>query len=89
MHGGARGPAVFVRYVEAVGADDREACGKRIPQSRLRRVQHPLGKGAVETGDADCHGQFANWPRNDRAFARGVVQVRAAGYSHPALHFDL
>ena len=38
MHGGARGPAVFVRYVGAVGADDREACGKRIPQSRLRRA---------------------------------------------------
>ena len=27
--------------------------------------QPPLGKGAVGTGGTDCHGQFANWPRND------------------------
>ena len=32
--------------------------------------QPPLGKGAVGTGDADCHSQFANWPRNDMVFAR-------------------
>ena len=33
--------------------------GKRIPQSRLRRVQPPLGKGAEGTGEADCHGRGA------------------------------
>ena len=27
--------------------------------------QPSLGKGAEGTGDADCHGQFANRPRND------------------------
>ena len=32
--------------------------------------QPPLGKGAKGTGDADCHSQFANWPRNDMVFAR-------------------
>ena len=32
--------------------------------------QPPLGKGAKEAGDADCHSQFANWPRNDMFFAR-------------------
>ena len=30
------------------------------------------------TGDADCHGQFANWPRNDREFYMGGVQFRRA-----------
>ena len=28
-------------------------------------------QGAVGTGDADCHDQFANWSRNDMAFYRG------------------
>ena len=23
----------------------------------------------MRTGEADCHDQFANWPRNDRGFA--------------------
>ena len=32
--------------------------------------QPPLGKGAEGTGDADCHSQFANWPRNDKVFCK-------------------
>ena len=32
-------------------------------------------QGAKGTGDADCHGQFANWPRNDRF----LQEVRWAG----------
>ena len=46
-------------------------CGAvRNPPVTALPCQPPLGKGAEGTGDADCHGQFANWPRNDRFFAR-------------------
>ena len=32
----------------------------------------------MRTGEADCHDQFANWPRNDMVFARGVGHGRRA-----------
>ena len=38
-------------------------------------VPVPFRQGAKGTGDADCHGQFANWPRNDRF----LQEVRWAG----------
>ena len=28
----------------------------------------PFRQGAEGTGGTDCHGQFENWPRNDRGF---------------------
>ena len=33
-------------------------------------VPAPFRQGGEGTGDADCHGQFANWPRNDSVFVR-------------------
>ena len=39
---------------------------EKNPPVTASPCQPPLGKGAKGTGDADCHGQFANWPRNDR-----------------------
>ena len=48
-------------------------CGAvRNPPVTALPCQPPLGKGAEETGDADCHSQFANWPRND-TFSRSAV----------------
>ena len=35
--------------------------------------QGPLGKRVMGEEGTDCHDQFANWSRNDRFFARGVV----------------
>ena len=32
--------------------------------------QPPLGKGALGTGDADCHSQCAHWLRNDIVFCK-------------------
>ena len=51
--------------------------------------QGPLGKRVMGEEGTDCHDQFANWSRNDRFFARGVVQVRAAGWGHPGLRREL
>ena len=85
MHGGARGPAVFVRYVGAVGGGRPRGVREKNPPVTASSCQPPLGKGAEGTGDADCHSQFANWPRNDRVFARGAVQVRAGGQGRPPL----
>ena len=50
----------------------RAGAGKN-PAVTALSCQPPLGKGAKGTGEADCHDQFANWSRNDRLFARGVV----------------
>ena len=52
------------------GLRDNTGCGKRILRSALLTAS--LGKGAKGTGDADCHGQCAHWPRNDR-FCKGAV----------------
>ncbi len=38
--------------------------GKKPPVT-ASPCQPPLGKGAMGTGEADCHSQFANWSRND------------------------
>ena len=54
-------------------------CGVRIPQLRLRPVQPPLGKGAMGTGDADCHDQFANWSRNDTFSRSACVSLWCVG----------
>ena len=70
MCGGARGPAVFARRMRCGGGRPRGVREKNPPVT-VSPCQPPLGKGAVETGDADCHGQFANWPRNDREFYMG------------------
>ena len=51
-------------------------CGKRIPQSRLRRARPALGKGAEGTGVRIATGAVR--PRNDIAFARGTVWNRRA-----------
>ena len=53
-----------------------KGCGvKRNPPVTASPCQPPLGKGAMRTGDTDCHDQFANWSRNDRA----LQEVRCAG----------
>ena len=39
-------------------------CGRRIPQSRLRRA--PFRQGGRGDGGTDCHSQCAHWLRNDR-----------------------
>ena len=44
---------------------------KKNPPVTASPCQPPLGKGGKGTGDADCHGQFANWPRNDSFFYKG------------------
>ena len=38
-------------------------------------VPAPFRQGTEGTGEADCHDQFANWSRNDRA----LQEVRCAG----------
>ena len=41
-------------------------CGEvRNPPVTASPCQPPLGKGAEETGNADCHSQCAHWLRND------------------------
>ena len=42
--------------------------GMRVRWGRpfRRFAPPPLAQGRLETGDADCHSQFENWPRNDR-----------------------
>ena len=37
----------------------------------------PLTQGALGTGDTDCHGQCAHWPRNDTS-----QEVRGSGGAH-------
>ena len=39
--------------------------GERNPPVTAAPCQPPLGKGALRTGDADCHSQCAHWLRND------------------------
>ena len=51
------------------------------------RRQTTVGKGAEGTGDADCHGQFANWLCND-TFSRsavGFLVVRRGGALLPTV----
>ena len=51
---------------------------KKNPPVTAAPCQPPLGKGALGTGDADCHSQCAHWLRNDRVFTRGAVQNQRA-----------
>ena len=60
----------------------RAGAGKN-PAVTALPCQGPLGKRVMGEEETDCHDQFANWSRNDRLFARGVVQVRAAGWGAP------
>ena len=78
MHGGARGPAVFVRYVGAVGGGRPRGVREKNSPVMTSPCQPPLGKGAMGTGDADCHSRCAHRPRNDREFYMGAVQFRRA-----------
>ena len=66
----------------------RAGAGKN-PAVTALPCQGPLGKRVMGEEGTDCHDQFANWSRNDRFFARGVVQVRAAGWGHPGLRREL
>ena len=45
--------------------------GERNPPVTALPCQPPLGKGALGTGDADCHSQCAHWLRNDTIFYKG------------------
>ena len=56
--------------------------GKNPPVTALP-CQPPLGKGALGTGDADCHSQCAHWLRNDREFYMGCGGRRADRGVHP------
>ena len=49
--------------------------------------QPPLGKGALRTGDADCHSRCAHRLRNDRVFTRGAVCGGTHGSRPIAEHF--
>ena len=50
----------------------RAGVGKN-PAVTALPCQGPLGKRVMGEEGTDCHDQFANWSRNDRFFARGVV----------------
>ena len=64
------------------------ACGgagaeKNPPVTASPSPWPPLGKGAKGTGDADCHGQFANWPRNDTLYEMRYESGRATARVAP------
>ena len=57
----------------------------RNPPVTAAPCQPPLGKGDEGTGDADCHGQFENWPRNDRGFCKECgtgIQKQVSRFTH-------
>ena len=56
---------------------------EKNPPVTASPCQPPLGKGAKETGDADCHGQFANWPRNDTLYEMRYESGRATARVAP------
>ena len=72
----------------------RAGAGKN-PAVTALPCQDPLGNGAMGEEGTDCHDQFANWSRNDRFFARGVVGRATArvapteGWGHPGLRREL
>ena len=66
-----RGLRVFCAFVR-----------EKNPPVTASPCQPPLGKGALETGDADCHDRFANWSRNDTVNKK---RGGAAGHMGPAL----
>ena len=56
--------------------------GERNPPGTASPCQPPLGKGAMGTGDTDCHGQCSHWPRNDIGFSWGCG-VRRGTWAPP------
>ena len=56
---------------------------KKNPPVTALPCQPPLGKGAMETGDADCHSQCAHWLRNDMFFTRGQCKAGRRGGGTP------
>ena len=76
------GKRKFIRY-RAGGVEPRPYGGqqgvrKNTPVTAAP-CQPPLGKGALGTGDADCHSQCAHWLRNDREFYMGAVERADVG----------
>ena len=74
------------RVVRPYGSAPKGAMGGRPQGSPLRRVTRGTGKdspshgcavpapfrqGGRGDGRTDCHGQFENWPRNDKGFYMG------------------
>ena len=57
---------------------------EKNPPVTASPCQPPLGKGALRTGDADCHDQFANWSRNDTFYKR-CGTASAGGQRRPPL----
>ena len=57
---------------------------EKNPTVTASPCQPPLGKGALRTGDADCHDQFANWSRNDTFYKR-CGTASAGGQRRPPL----
>ena len=55
----------------------KECDAVRNPPVTASPCQPPLGKGAMGTGDTDCHGQCSHWPRNDTS-----QEVRGSGGAH-------
>ena len=55
---------------------------KKNPPVTASPCQPPLGKGAMETGDADCHSRCAHWLRND-SFLQGVSARPGGGVGAP------
>ena len=58
---------------------------EKNPPVTASPCQPPLGKGAMETGDADCHSQCAHWLRNDRELYMGCGTESAGGQRRPPL----
>ena len=61
----------------------KRCSGVKNPPVTASPCQPPLGKGAMETGDADCHSQCAHWLRNDSFFARGQCKAGRRGGGTP------
>ena len=77
------GKRKFICY-RAGGVEPRPYGGvqgvrKKNPPVTASPCQPPLGKGALETGDTDCHSQCAHWLRNDRELYMGCGVRRGGG----------
>ena len=55
----------------------KECDAVKNPPVTASPCQPPLGKGAMGTGDTDCHGQCSHWPRNDTS-----QEVRGSDGAH-------
>ena len=56
---------------------------KKNPPVTASPCRPPLGKGAMGTGDADCHSRCAHRLRNDSFFARGQCKAGRRGGGTP------